>query len=88
METKITVKLQPRASKNEIIGFKEGMLWLRVTAPPVENKANIALIELIAEELGIRKSAIQLVAGDKSRIKTIKIEGVTETEIYAKFKGK
>ena len=85
---KLKVKLQPRASKNAIIGFKEGMLWLRLTAPPVENKANIALIEFLADELNIRKSEIQLVSGAKSRIKTVEIIGITESEIFSKLKGK
>lgn len=85
---KLKIKLQPRASKNEIIGFRDDMLWLRVTAPPVENKANAACIELLAKRLAIRKSAIQIVAGDKSRIKTIQIEGLSEPEIFAKIKDK
>jgi uncharacterized protein len=84
---KLKVKLQPRASINEIIGFKEGMLWLRLTAPPVDNKANIALIEFLADELNIKKSEIQLVSGAKSRIKLIEINGITEPEIMSKIKG-
>jgi hypothetical protein len=85
---KLTVKLQPRASKNEIIGFKDGKLWIRVTAPPVNNQANQALIVLLAKKLEIRKSAIQLIAGVQSRIKIIEIDGVTEPDIYTKLKGK
>jgi uncharacterized protein len=84
---KLKIKLQPRASKNEIIGFIEGMLWLRLTAPPVENKANIALIEFLADQLHIRKSEIQLVSGTKSRIKTIEINGFIEPEIISRIKG-
>jgi len=84
----LTVKFQPRASKNEIIGFKEEKLWIRVTAPPVDNQANEALIELLAEKLEIRKSAIRIIAGTQSRIKTLEIDGVTEPELYAKLKGK
>ncbi len=72
---------------NEIIGFKEGMLWLRLTAPPVDNKANFALIEFLADELNIDKSDIQIISGAKSRIKLIEIEGITEPEIMSKIKG-
>jgi uncharacterized protein (TIGR00251 family) len=81
---KLIVKLQPRASKNEIIGFKEEMLWVRLTAPPVENKANMALIEFLADELNIKKSNIRLISGGKSRIKTLEINGITESEFICK----
>ncbi|MCX7918241.1 MAG: DUF167 domain-containing protein [bacterium] len=85
---KLTVKLQPRARNNEIIGVKEGMVWVRVTAPPVDNQANGALIACLAKKLDIPKSRIRIVTGTQSRIKVIEIDGITDLELYAKLKGK
>lgn len=82
------VKIQPRASKNEIIGMRDGMLWLRLTAPPIENKANFALIDFLANQLSLRKSEVRLVSGAKSRIKLIEIDGITESDFSNKVKGK
>ncbi|HLA51612.1 MAG TPA: DUF167 domain-containing protein [Thermodesulfobacteriota bacterium] len=75
--------IQPRASKNEIAGIHGGTaLKIRLTSPPVENAANSACIEFLADILGIRKNRITIVSGQKSRIKQIKLTGVSlqETE--------
>lgn len=73
--------IQPRASKNEIIGIYDGVaLKIRLTSPPVEGAANAACIKLIADILGIRKNQIELVSGQKSRIKQIKIIGISLKE--------
>jgi uncharacterized protein (TIGR00251 family) len=69
----ITVHLKPRASKTEIIS-KEGSLWtIRVTAPPVDNEANVMLIKLIAKECGVPISSVRLKQGKSSKIKLIEI---------------
>ncbi len=70
------VRLQPRASKNEITGIREGAMRIRVTAPPVEGAANDALVALIASELGVARRSVTIVSGASSRNKVIEVTGV------------
>ena len=67
---------QPGAKKTEIQGEHDGRLKIRLAAPPVEGKANDALILWLSKNLGINRSAIELLAGDLSRMKRVKISGV------------
>ena len=76
---RIRVRLQPRASKNEISGWREDpgtgdrVLRVRVTTPPVDGKANSALIKLLAKEFRVPKSAIRIVQGETSREKLVEL---------------
>jgi uncharacterized protein (TIGR00251 family) len=72
----LSVKLQPRASKNEIVGALGGELRIKVTAPPVDAAANEALLRLLAEALDCPRSKVELVRGQTSRHKTIKLHGM------------
>ncbi len=76
-----TVRVVPRASKNEIAGQVGEIIKIRLTAPPVEGKANIALIEFLAEQLDVRKSQIEIVAGEKSRDKVVSVLGMSPAEV-------
>lgn len=76
----IHVHVQPRASKNEIIGIHGDSLKVRLTSPPVEGAANSLLVEFMAKKLGMPKSRIEIVVGEKSRHKTLKIEGLSIAE--------
>ena len=69
------VRIQPRASKNEIVEMQEDALKVRISAPPVKGKANRALIGFLAKELGVKKSEIEIASGQTSKIKTIHIVG-------------
>ncbi|GAG76212.1 unnamed protein product [marine sediment metagenome] len=69
------VRVQPGASKNEIVGVQEDALKIRINAAPVKRKANKALIDFLAEKLGIRKSEIEIISGHTSKIKKIKVLG-------------
>jgi uncharacterized protein (TIGR00251 family) len=73
----LSVKLQPRASANEIVGPAGGELKIKVTAPPVDAAANQALVELLAERLDCARNRIELVRGHKSRHKIVKLHGFT-----------
>ncbi|MEW6608707.1 MAG: DUF167 domain-containing protein [bacterium] len=75
------IKVIPKASKNEILELTDGLLKIKVTAPPVEGAANEAVIKLLARELGLKKSQMAIVQGQKSKIKTIELNGVTEDEL-------
>ena len=77
----LQVRVQPRASKNEIAGVIDGALKVRLQAPALEDRANVALCEYLAELLKTPKSAVRIVGGERSRIKRVEIHGVTEQEI-------
>ncbi len=87
METRIRVRLTPRSARNEIVGWRDGLLRVRVTAPPVDGKANEALERLIAKTIGVRKSAVSVVSGARAREKTIEIEGYSEAEVHKLLGG-
>jgi len=70
-EVSIKIYLQPRASKNEIVGPYRDGIKVKITAPPIEGKANEALIRFLAGELGIPPSTIEILRGRHSREKTL-----------------
>jgi uncharacterized protein (TIGR00251 family) len=77
----LAIKLQPRASKNEIGEALGSELKIKVTAPPVDAAANEALIELLAKKLECSRSQVQLIRGQTSRHKTIRIQGISAAEV-------
>lgn len=82
---RLHVHVQPRASRNAVLGWKEGALKVALTAPPVEGAANAALVELLAEALGLKKRAITVTAGLASRHKTIEINAVNEAALQERL---
>jgi uncharacterized protein len=75
---RLAVRVTPRARHSEIVGRihvggSQGALAVKLAAPPVEGAANEALIGLLAKELGVSRSALRIVAGEKSRLKTVRI---------------
>lgn len=85
-ETLLKLHVTPRGSKNEIIGWRDNVLCVKITAPPVEGAANAAIVKFIADALDIRKSQVELVSGEKSREKTLKIFGLSEAEVRTRVK--
>jgi hypothetical protein len=75
------VRVQPRASRDEIAGVMEGTLKIRLCAPAVENRANEALIEYLAGVLKTSKSAVRIRSGEQSRTKRVEVFGVTRQQI-------
>jgi hypothetical protein len=73
---RFSVRLQPRASKNEIAGLQGVSLKVRVTAPPVDGLANEALIEFLSEALNISRRNVCIVSGHSSRTKVVEISEV------------
>lgn len=76
-----TVRVQPRASKDEIAGTIEGALKIRLRAPAIKNRANEALVVLLAELLKRPKSAVRILGGEHSRTKRVEILGVTRQQV-------
>ena len=77
------IRVVPRASRSEVAGIQGDALKLRITAPPVEGKANEECIRLLAETLGVKKGQVTIIAGHASRTKTVAVEGVKAKEIDA-----
>lgn len=85
--TLLSVKLQPRASKNEIGEPLGDELKIKVTAPPVDAAANEALVKFLAEKLDCTRSRIELIRGHTSRHKTILFHGFTLENVFQKLSG-
>ena len=83
----LSVRLQPRASRNEIGEAVGDELKIRVTAPPVDSAANEALVRLLAKVLDCPRSSVQLVRGQTSRHKLVFLQGTTVGAVAAKLSG-
>jgi len=81
----LSVKLQPRASANEIGDALGDELRIKVTAPPVDAAANEALVKLLAKQLDCPRNRVELVRGHTSRHKTLKLYGLTPAEVAQKL---
>ena len=81
----LKVYLQPKSSKNEIVGPYRDGIKVKVTAPPTEGKANNVLIRFLAKELSISPSRIEILKGLHSREKTLKISGMVNQELRKKL---
>lgn len=77
------VRVQPRATKDEVAGAMQGALKIRLQAPALENRANQALVEFLAALLKRPKSAVRILSGEHSRNKHIEVLGVTKFELLA-----
>ena len=82
----ISVKVQPRASRNEIAGPIGKELKIKVTAPPVDSAANEAVLELLAEVLGCARNQLELLRGATSRHKQVLVRGMTGEEIQERIR--
>jgi hypothetical protein len=82
------VRAQPGAKRNAVLGEWAGALKVSVTAPPEDGRANAALVEVLREWLGVKRSQIELVGGHTSRNKTFLIRGVTPEELQAMLAAK
>ena len=79
----LTVRLQPRARRDEVVGERDGVVVIRVTAPPVDGKANAALCRLIAKRAGVAPSRVEIVRGHTAREKVIRVEGLDAEALRA-----
>jgi uncharacterized protein (TIGR00251 family) len=79
----IEVKVQPRARRNAILPWQEGRWKVSLTAPAVDGKANEALVDFFASGLRIARSRVRLIAGEKSRRKTLALDGIVEEQFRA-----
>ena len=80
----VNVRVVPRASRTEIVGQHDGALRIRIAAPPVDGAANAELIKLLAKKFGVSKSDVEIITGETSKNKRIKIANLSESS----FRGK
>ncbi|KJS11528.1 MAG: hypothetical protein JL56_01940 [Desulfotomaculum sp. BICA1-6] len=82
----IRVRVQPRASKNQLAGEMDGALKVRLAAPPVDGAANRSCCEFIAGLLGVAKTRVEIVHGHTGRNKTVRVAGITAVEARDRLK--
>ena len=82
-QTTLSIRVLPRSSKNEIVGKQDDVYRIKLTAPAIEGKANKALTTLLAKRLGLPKANIQIISGERSRAKTIRIQGLRPEQVEA-----
>ena len=81
----LAVKVTPNAGRNEIAGYKDNTLLVKINAPPDKGKANKELVDFLSEKLGVKKSAILIIRGETSRSKVIEVEGMNTEEIVKRL---
>ncbi len=80
-QIKISVKVQPNAGKNAVVGLANGVWRIKVAAPPDKGKANKELIDFLSDILGQRKDCITIIKGHTSHSKLISVEGLNQEEV-------
>lgn len=81
----LKIYLQPKSSKNEVVGSYRDGIKVKITAAPIEGKANEALVRFLAKELGVSPSSVEIIRGHHSREKTLKISGNIDQELVKKI---
>jgi len=81
----VDVRVIPRAGRSGVAGLRDGALLVRLAAAPVDGAANQELIEVLAKALHVPKRSIEIVAGEKSRSKRVRIDGLTRESILQKL---
>ncbi len=77
----LTVRVQPRASRSEIVGRQGGALKVRVASPPVDGAANEEMVRLLAKSLGVPRSHVELLRGASGRNKVVRVHGLSPLQV-------
>ena len=81
----LAVHVTPRSARDEIVGWQDGAVRVRLRAAPVEGQANEALRRLLAKHLGLSRSSVELIGGATSRHKRVRIEGISADEVRSRL---
>ena len=84
--TRLRVKVHARARRDEVLGFQGNVLRIKVTAPPVEGKANHAVVELLAAHLRVPKSSIRIVSGEHAPLKLVEVAGLDSAAVTERLR--
>ena len=87
-EAKVSLKVYPNASRNEVLGFSEGILRVKISAPPLRGKANRELLSFLSQLLGVSQSSLAITRGHTSRNKTVAVRGLGQEELLARLLSK
>lgn len=82
----LEIRVVPRASKSEIVGLYDGALKVRIAAPPIDGAANTELVKVLAKAFAVSKSSVEIISGQSSKSKRIRITGASETAVTAVLK--
>lgn len=85
---RFSVKVQPKARRNAIVGELGDTLKVALTAPPVDGRANEACIEFFAEILRVARSAVSIASGQTNRNKVVRVTGITAAQVHERLKLK
>jgi uncharacterized protein (TIGR00251 family) len=85
-DAQIMVRVQARARRDELVGTRDGVVLVRVSAPPVDGRANRALCRLIARRAGVAPSRVTILRGQRSREKLIRVQGIDSAALQAALK--
>jgi uncharacterized protein (TIGR00251 family) len=77
------VRVQPRARRTALVGAEGDRVKIALQAPPVDGKANEALVEFLAEELGVTRRSVEILRGETGRNKTVRVQGLTRERVEA-----
>jgi uncharacterized protein (TIGR00251 family) len=81
----VQVRVQPRARRDEVVAVRDEVVVTRVTAPPLDGRANDAVCELVAATVGVPRRRVSVVRGERSREKVVRVEGVGDATLRAKL---
>ncbi len=81
----ITVRVHPNATKDEVLGFSDGVWLVKISAPPVKGKANKELINFLSKVLGVGRSSLSITRGHTSRSKVVIIDRLSQEEIIKRL---
>jgi len=84
-EAKISLRVYPGAPRSELLGFTEGVLRVRISAPPVKGKANRELLAFLSQLLGISQGALTITRGHTNRNKTVVASGLSQEELLKRL---
>ena len=87
-EARISLRVYPSAARSEVVGFTDGVLKVRVAAPPVKGQANKELIAFLSKTLAVEKGAVAIVKGHTSRSKVVAIDGLSQEDIIKRLSPK
>ena len=87
-EVKISLRVYPNASRNEMVGFTDGILRVKISAPPIKGKANRELVIFLSRLLGVGKDSVNIIKGHTTRNKVVAIDGLSREEVMKRLSPK
>ena len=84
-ETRISLHVYPNAPRNQLVGFSDGVLGVKVAAPPVRGQANRELVAFLSQVLGVSKGSLAIIRGHTSRNKLITVRGLSQEEVLQRL---